>query len=312
MKDEKKNNFSQKEKQEIVASLKKEIRDEVFAWIKRWRLIIIGSLSVCSVIGVVIMCAKIYFNVQKKASEYITESITDKFAEPNIQKTLQGVASEEAQSIIANEVRPETEKIKGKVNAFESYLTESRTKFEKEYNTLAEQIAVLDARNRILELLDKAINEGDRQAYESLKVLGNVPTQDSFSKAATAATLQVKSFYLRVTRIKTADLEYKKNSDGTKLKNNDIPTDSLEKVLLTDPDWRIRTKAAELLGNRKEKRVPPVLLQAIQNDSNLDVLKAALDSFEKVTDYPRADVLNSDPAVKWWEKSRVEIEPKLK
>ena len=77
--------FTDVEKRNVISSLKNEIRSEVFGWLNRWKLIIVGGLSVCSIIGFIIMCWQVYAWVRRESAIYITDSITKKFAEPNIQ-----------------------------------------------------------------------------------------------------------------------------------------------------------------------------------------------------------------------------------
>lgn len=306
--------FTDAEKQNAISSLKDEIRNEVFGWLKRWRLFIIGGLSVCSIIGFIGICYRIYVRVRHESAAFIVTSITEKFAEQNIKDTLQSVASQEARTIVQNEVQPEAEKAKRQIAVFENYLNQMEVKFDAEYKSLAEQVSKLEKRDKLMQLADDAINEGNRQAYEELGQIANDLTQGKdIRSAAYAEWWQVKRFYIGITRVKGKNLS-RWQPDGTKVdvKNEDVGTQELIQALLTHKEWTVRVLAASILKNRKEKGVPEALLQAAHNDHNLDVVKEAIDSFESVAGYKGADVFGVEAAEVWWQTNKAGIETQLK
>ena len=306
--------FTDVEKRNVISSLKNEIRSEVFGWLNRWKLIIVGGLSVCSIIGFIIMCWQVYAWVRRESAIYITDSITKKFAEPNIQNTLQEVASQEARTIIQSEVQPEAEEAKRQTAVFENYLNQMEVKFDAEYKNLADQVSRLAERDRLIQLADDAINNGNRQAYEELlRMANNASVDEKVRSAAKAEWFQVKRFYIGLTRVKSRNLA-RLQPDGTKidLKNEELTTQELIQSMLGHNNWIVRALATSSLKDRKEGGVPGALLHAAHNDQNLDVVKEAIDSFESVTGYKGADVFGVEAAEVWWQTNEVEVEQKLK
>jgi len=302
----------QEVKREVSATITKDIRTDVIKSCAKWYVFIVPAVTAAIGfwIGIQITLPQIY----RKAEQYITESITKKFSEPNISKTLQDVASQEAQSIIASEVRPGVEKAKEQIVAFETYLDDMELKFDAKYKILAEQVSNLEERDKLMQLADEAINNGNRQAYEGLMRIANDSFQDENIRfAAKAEWFQVKRFYIGLTRVKGRNLA-KRQSDGTKIdvKDEDLTTQELVRSLLASNEWTVRVLAASALKNRKEKGVPEALLHAARNDQKLDVVKEAIDSFEAVTGYTSSDVFGYESAELWWEQNRQDVESQLK
>lgn len=137
----------------------------------------------------------------------------------------------------------------------------------------------------------------------------NDPKKQSFKIFAVAEILRVKGFYISGTRIKGISLSYTA-PDGSKKTDAEIPTHILISFL-SNSNWPLRANAAELLANRSEKGVPEALIKAF-DDSNLDVRKIALDSFERITGFTRIDVFDFPRAKEWYAKNASEVEKKLK
>jgi len=296
-------------KKEVGAVIKKDIRTDLIKWCLRWWIISIPALM--GIIG-------FWFGVEltRPAIErYITQSITEKFAESNIKKTLTDVASTKAESIISDEIRPETKKAKQQIASFETYLNEKEEQYDIDYDKLAKQVSSLEDRDNLMQLSDDAINNGDRQAYEKLSIVANDASKgESIRNAAKAEWFQVKRFYIGLTRLKGMNLA-KWQSDGTKIdvKNDDLTTQELIQSLLNHNLWTVRAMSASALSKRKEKGVPEALLQAIRLDQSLDVVKEAIDSFESITGYTCSDIFDSEGgASEWWEQHKTEVEPELK
>ena len=296
--------MGQEEKEKLTSSIKDEIKIEVLTWVRKWRIRIIGGISIVSIIGFAGMCFAIYHKVEKEASRFITNSITSKFAEPNIRVTLTEVAKNEAKAILKDEIQPE-------ITKFRTDLDNYRTDFSGGYNSLANEIEILQGRNRLVQLADSAIAEGNRSAFEELKNISKDLTKDKLSKVARAEMLRVKKFYVGMSRIQGVDLALT-DTEGNKIENEEIPTDALISGLLNkDLNWQLRAKAAELLKKCKEKKVPEKLLETIQEDPNLDVVKTSLESFEAVTGFKSTDVFSYELAEKWWSENKEEVFKKL-
>jgi hypothetical protein len=120
--------------------------------------------------------------------------------------------------------------------------------------------------------------------------------------------LETKGLYLVADRtggVSIATL----NPDGSKKETDEhISTQDLINVFLmnTQKDWQGRTKAAKLLGNRREAATPPALLNCMGTDPNLWVRRAALQSFQGLTGFgfQGEDIFAFREALDWWKKNQ--------
>ena len=174
------------------------------------------------------------------------------------------------------------------------------------------QLRVLKGRNELMVLTDNATARGDRTALVKLKniILNSEPNSHEHL-AAISEFVKVKSFYLTAVRYSDGDLQYEKEK-GSILKNDKIPIDILLKTLITSPDKVNRVKAARLLNNFKEKSVLNGVVYAINNDSNLDVVCAAVKSFNELTGSKNVDVLDEEPINEWMRVNKSKIENDFK
>lgn len=167
-------------------------------------------------------------------------------------------------------------------------------------------LILLKNRNYLTALADKAISRGDRKSYEQLsKMVGETKDGDK-SVDATSELLRVKSHYLTGTRIPFNTTELAKKS-GEKVKIENISTEELIEIATYSPNWPIRGVAIWELRKRKEKHVPAALIHCMENDDELDVLAATIDSFQALTGYVRKDVLNTRHVTLWWEENKERV-----
>ena len=172
-------------------------------------------------------------------------------------------------------------------------------------NELSKEVDILKKRNELILLADKAIGDGCRESYEKLEamIVNGKGEAKEINVAALSELLRVKTFYIGVTRIKTIELQYKEK-DGNLQKDNDISTEVLARTLINSKDWRYRTKAAQLLRQRKEEIVISALIKAMISDKRLDVIKECINSFSAITGYKKADVLKHKPLLIWWAQNK--------
>jgi len=110
---------------------------------------------------------------------------------------------------------------------------------------VSSQLDVLNRRNELTALADKAISNGDRAAFNKL-------ADSSYSMDTAAEFLRIKSFYASFNRIPLSmDIHLDNN---TSIKNDKLSTDDLIANLLKNTHWQIRGKCAHLLTSRKEKK----------------------------------------------------------
>lgn len=149
------------------------------------------------------------------------------------------------------------------------------------------KLEILNKRNELTVLGDKAIGSGDSKAFDKLSDidLNEEANNTGLYDAAEAEGTRIEALYLNGSRIPYDDLEYK-TKEGAVLKNESIPTQQLINELLHSSDYKRRGKAARLLKDRKERIVPNALLQSINNtEERLDVRKETTLSFKELSGY---------------------------
>ena len=296
----------QKEKQEILNHIKGEIKNEILNWIKKWVLIILAVLGILTFIGIPISLDRVYNKVEDSSSQFITELINKQFSMPNVESTLENVAEKEAKRIITEHVQPEIEKVKKEVNSFELFLNDYQKKYDTELTKITKEVSSFSKRNEIIQFGDRAINYGDRDAFNKLVELVNSEKND-FKEAAFAEFYRVKKFYVSLNRFPDTNILYE-DSEGNKLKNEQIPTNILIECLLNDNEWKMRARAAFCLRTKKEKEAIDALVDSINNDKNLDVVKESIRTFEILTGYDNPDIIDGRPAIQWWEENKAEFQ----
>ena len=302
----KKNKILKKEKQEILNRVKSEVKSEILKWAKKWGSIVLVVVSILAFIGISVSLVSIYNKVTDNSSKFITELIDKQFSMPNVESTLKNVAEKEAKTIIAEHVQPEIEKVKEEVNSFELFLNDFQKKYDAELTKITQEVYFISKRNEIIKIGDRAINYGDRDAFNQLMELVNTEKND-FKEMARAELFKVKKFYVLINRFLDANVSYK-DTEGNIIKDEQVPTNILIECLLKDNQWKMRARAAACLRTKKEKGVINALAESIKNDKNLDVLRESICSFEILTGYTNPDVLDGRPAIQWWEENRAEFQ----
>jgi hypothetical protein len=258
----------------------------------------------------------IYSNVKHKSEEFVTNSITVKFAEPQISQTLNDVAENQAQKIIRKTLNPSIQKattsINHKIESFDKDLQEFKKEYDSELRTLSKEVEYLKNRNIVLKLGDKSIATGNSTSFEELENIYNKSTDHDIKMVALSEALRIKNHFATMTRIKGVSISYTHGATQKKFIEKNIPTEALIIQLKKDKKWQSRARIAVLLKDRKEKQVPDALLDAIKNDKKLEVRKEALRSFEAITGFTSRDVFKNNPATEWWVIFKKDIEKDLK
>lgn len=278
--------------------------------IKKWTYYWIGG----GIISQILMYFTIFHQVTTKSSEHISNSIKNKFAEPQITQTLNDVADNQAKEIIESKLNPAIEEatltVNKKINSFEIGLQQFRDKYDTELARLSKEVEYLKNRNMVLQLSDKAIAEADAESFDKLENIYETTMDEDLKLVALSEIYRVKLSFINTTRIRGVEITYTDNRTGKVLKDKEIPTEVLIGDLNNNPDWRIRARATDLLKSRKEKQVPETLLNAIQNDKNLEVRAKAIKSFERVTGFKSMDVIKYSPAKNWWDSNKDNVDLK--
>jgi hypothetical protein len=178
-------------------------------------------------------------------------------------------------------------------------LESPRSEYSKEVGELKALVTYQEKLKNIQILKDQALT-GD---FNSFRTLTNYPSSDQTLKDA--AAFDSNGMYILGERTRGVSIQIN-NPDGTPGdKDEQITTAFLISTFLLDSTqpWPAKAKAAEILTNRREAAVPPALIEAMNQDANLWVRRAALRSFETLTGYQEQDVFDFGPAANWWGKN---------
>lgn len=253
------------------------------------------------------------WGIYTKVKDDTQKFIASQFDEPKIKATLEVVATNEAKDLIQNTINPEISKqvsnIKNETEGFKKYIHEIKSNYSKQLDELSIQINFLKQRDELTSLADEAISFGKSETFEKLE---NYPVAKNLETAKLAEILRVKDFYATTSRVKGLSIVNKDDKTGQETTDNAISTANLIKDLFGTNNSDIRTKIVELLGTRKQKGVPEVLLKAAETDPILDVRKTAIVSFENISSgFIDNDVFGYQEAQAWWDKNKSEKEKEL-
>ena len=188
------------------------------------------------------------------------------------------------------------------------------TAFSEDLDTVKKQVAIhpgdawkqleiLGERNRLTALADDAIANGSRAAFEKLLALSKDLSGDRrIQDGAVVEILRVKNFYSSGTRLGSYTLPVATLYPSLKTAAEEALSSSQLLELLADQErhWRVRTRAAYLLGNRRELSVSEALVRAAESDPNLDVVKECVFTFEENTGYRAKGLFEIESLVNWW------------
>lgn len=164
----------------------------------------------------------------------------------------------------------------------------------------------IEEKNRIFSLADQALVEGSRSAYEELyKSLGK--NEDETTRVAIISQiLKIKAFYLTGNRFRNIEITVP-GPDKKTLKNEQIPQNELIALLNHNEQWPARAKVVELLGNYKTLESAQTLIKVIREDSQMDVVRSAIQSFQRITGFQSGDTFPIDEAQSWWQKNQAAL-----
>jgi len=244
-----------------------------------WRILKSGWTWLGAISLGLVLLGSSYLTIRARVEEVVTSQIAQKFAETRIRETFQKAAENQASKMLKDEIQPAVEQF--------------RADLQNEYQAVLEEVSRLRIQNNLPILGDRAISEADRGALEEItSIAQTAPENSSLRKAAIEEFKRVENEYdsggrrhttEQIIAIKPEDGRVRWQDDGIWIKK-DITTAMLI-MRLSDPDWKVRGKSALLLGGRKEKGVPDILLKLARVDQNLDVVMWAVRSFRTIQVY---------------------------
>lgn len=287
-------------KKEILDALHKRLLGELIIG-----LALLGGIAGLSLWG-----------IKCRTERIVIDRIAKQFEESKIKALMKEVAENQAKEIIENNLNPAiqeaTTTISKKIASFDKDLQEFKNKYDSQLKILVKEVGYLKMRNDVLKLGDEAIATGDAAPFEEIENIYQSSTDGNIKTIALSEIFRVKNNFATMTRIKGIEVKYIEPRTGKEFIENEIPTEALIQGLKETEPWQYRARIAELIKNKKEKKVPEALLEAIKSDKKLEVRKEAMDSFEAVTGFTSQDVFRYKPAEEWWNQNKENVEKELK
>ncbi|MSR77098.1 MAG: hypothetical protein EXS63_02570 [Candidatus Omnitrophica bacterium] len=235
-------------------------------------------------------------------SDVIDKSIADRFSSVQVSKSLMEVAQKQAKGMIEKTLDPAIQDFTKKMGETALYIEKSRGRFDDKYALLAKKSALIDEKKTILKLSEQSLR-GYRKAYDELALRSEREAPEELAQMAKTELLRIEKAFRLTTRMDGTSVNYA-DQTGKGLIDDAVPTDVLIRKMRESPSWKIRARAAQLLGNRVDSDLPDILLEAAEMDPYLDITKQALESFSKMTGYDGAEIFGIRQARSWWKESK--------
>jgi len=300
--------FSEYERQqaEALAAIDASTADRIalLALSKLWKPVSWALFVLTTVFGIGIW----------RACVYVDGAVKERFAEPEVSKTFERVASEKAAEILSQRVEPAVKSFEAELNATKANVaqsaTDTRAEFRSELENLRGQVNYLKVVRDIQGLEAEAIL-GEYAAYERLH---SYKSDDlGLESMARVAEMQTELAYLGHSRV--GGVSIWPRPDGKQANDQQLTAAELAEILASDPQWPAREAAAFLLGSRHQQGVPEALIQAMQTDANLWVRHEALTAFWTInaalSQRPLGGVFGFDQAAKWYAEHQEEVQKTL-
>ncbi len=182
------------------------------------------------------------------------------------------------------------------ISATVSKLETSSKESEVLNRTLSAAVDDLRRRKSLTDLGGRAITDASRPALRELSRIAESDSSPEIRLLALSEVMRVKAFWLSVSR--TADARI--NKEGKEVKISELKTCEVLPQVLHNPSWIVRAVLVGELGGRRDDQVPETLLQVIESDENLEVVKDAVLAWDALTRHRSPDVFGLPFVETWW------------
>ncbi len=162
----------------------------------------------------------------------------------------------------------------------------------------------MTSKESIIELGNRAIANGDREAY--LKLVHIVRNEGKERTLASSEIARIKTHHYSMTSINGIKIErYNKNNKLTS--EDDLKTEELINILLLDSQFLFRARSAQILSKRNENFVHEVLLLSIFSDNNIQVLRESTKAFEELTGFKSRNFFQPYHCLDYWYENSTKV-----
>ncbi len=252
------------------------------------------------------------------AKKALEAEIAEQFKKENVQKTMEAAAGKEAAALLRKSVEPS-------IKAFQQTLDTSRDDLEKRFKqfndvvtknekksasnveSLRTELARLQRRNNLTALADKAITEGDVEAYRQLETLMTTSKSEEMNAVASELfrVFQAYSVFSGVSRTGNVHLIVS-DIDPTKSKEEELEIENLLPLLRLD-DPLARVKVAELISKKAKRgsyKTAEAIAEGVKHETHLEAFKALDLAFQAATGRAAGGKLDKRELLSWWEENK--------
>ena len=145
-----------------------------------------------------------------------------------------------------------------------------------------------------------AITQASRRAFRDLSAIADSDASPEIRQLALSEVMRVKAFWISVSRTAAITID----KDGKAIKPSDLKTCEVVEEVLHNPNWPVRAVLSLELGGRRTEKVPEALLEVVERDDNLEVVRDAVNAWSLLTGYHSPDVFGSPHVADWWKENR--------
>lgn len=234
----------------------------------------------------------------------------------NYRMLVRKVATEKASEILDKAVSPAVAEfnsvIDRRLTEFDSYLKTQREEIDWNVKKIKSELAILERRAELFELADKAIADGDVEAYRRIVILAESDSKP-LEPAALAELFRVVGAYSigAPRRWMSVHLEPTK-VDPAATREEDLAATALLQALNIASQPEARGRIADLLNSKispQSTEHAAALVDAIKKETHLEVIRRLKLVFSKITGYKDEGYhLDARELLDWWEHNRQQMQ----
>ena len=231
------------------------------------------------------------------AKEALEIEIAEQFKKENVQKTMEAAAGKEAAALLQKSVEPSIkdfqqrldtsrEDLEKRFTQFNKVITKNEEKSSANVESLRTELARLQKRNDLTALADKAISEGDVEAYRQLERMVGMAKGDESNAAISelVRVFQTYSIFSGVSRTGGVHLNASEINPA-KNKEEQLEIDDLLPLLRIDNPLG-RAKVAELIAKKAKRgsyKTEEVIAEALKRETHLEAFRQLAIAFRSTT-----------------------------
>jgi len=239
--------------------------------------------------------------------------INQEFEEKQFRATVEKVGETAAAQIISEQVEPAEKKINERLQGFEKFLDETKSRYQGDQQDFRRELEVLKKRNELTRMADKAIGDGSLRAYQRLQSVSENEADPDIKAAGTAEIFRVVSAYSIFAPSRTlANKFIVERINPNKKEESELSNDELVHVLLNAHAGLDRARAADLLEQRPMTfQIAESVNEAMKKEYHLEALRFEKAVFARIPGFQLTVDLDGKREVKWFSENKERLRKEL-